>query len=128
MDINVTQIIIAVIGLVFTGVIIPLIKTAFDWLKNKTENEALKSALEEAQIIADNVVAQLGASIVEGFKANSEDGKLTKEEAGEVLDAAVTLFYNDISTKSVELLENNAENIREWIEHLIEQRLLISKK
>ena len=125
MDINLTQIITAFISLVLAPVIILLVKVAIDWLKSKTKNEGLKAALDEAQIVADNVVSGLSASIVDELKI---EGKLTKEAAGEILDEAVTLFYDDISTRSVELLESNAENIRAWIKRLIEQRLAVSKK
>ena len=43
-----TQIVIAAAGLLFSVVIIPLVKAAFAWLMSKTENEAVLTALNEA--------------------------------------------------------------------------------
>lgn len=123
-----TQIIIAGIGLLFTAVIIPLVKAAFDWLKGKTHNEAMKAAIEEAKTVADNVVAGLQASIVDGLKAKSADGKLSKEDAQEVADMAVELFMHDISKRTLELLEDNADDVSVYIGNLIEARLAQFKK
>jgi len=128
MEINITQIIIAVIGLLFTAVIIPLVKAAFEWLKSKTENEALKAALDEAATVADSVVASLQASVVDGLKAKAADGKLTAEDVAEVADMAVEMFLSDISAKTLDVLENNADDITSYIGNLIEARLAQSKK
>jgi molybdopterin-guanine dinucleotide biosynthesis protein len=121
-EINVTQIIIAVIGLLFTAVIIPLVKAAFEWLKGKTQNEALRAALEEAKAVADQVVTSLQQSLVEGFKAEN-GGKLTAEKAKEVLDMALDKFINDVSDKTLALIENNAVDVASYIANLIESRL-----
>jgi prolyl oligopeptidase PreP (S9A serine peptidase family) len=128
MTIDVTQIIIAGIGLIFTAVIIPLIKAAFEWLKGKTQNEAIKAALEEAKTVADQVVASLQATVVDGLKAKSTDGKLSAEDVAEIADSAVEMFLSDISERSLELLENNADDITSYIGNLIESRLAQLKK
>ena len=128
MQIDVTQIIIAGVGLVFTAVIVPLVKAAFEWLKGKTNNEALKAALEEAQAVADGVVASLQATVVDGLKEKSADGKLSADEAMEVADRAVEMFLSDISERSLTLLEDNADDVTAWIGNLIESRLAQLKK
>jgi len=128
MQVNITEIIIALIGVVFTGVVIPLVKAAFDWLKEKTRSEALKSAIEEARTVADGVVAGLQANVVEGLKVKSADGKLTADEAAEVMDMAIGQFLCDISEKSLEIIERNADDAAQFIANLIEQRLSVYKK
>ncbi len=127
MQINFTEVIIALIGIVFTGVIIPLVKAAFDWLKEKTQNEALSSALEEAKQIADGIVAGLSANLVEGLKEKSEDGKLTSSEAKAVMDEGIRRFLCDVSEKTLNVIENNADDISAYIGNLIESRLVILK-
>jgi len=128
MQIDGTQIIIAGVGLVFTAVILPLVKAALEWLKGKTKNEALKAALEEAKDVADNVVASLKATVVDGLKEKSADGKLSADEAMEVADRAVEMFLSDISERSLTLLEENADDVTAWIGNLIEARLAQLKK
>ena len=128
MQIDVTQIIIAGVGVLFTAVIVPLVRAAFGWLKGKTHNEALRAALDEAKTVADNVVASLQASVVDGIKRRSADGKLSAEEAMEVADMAVEMFLSDISERSLALLENNADDVTAFIGNLIESRLAQLKK
>jgi hypothetical protein len=128
MQIDVTQIIIAGVGVVFTAVIVPLVKAAFEWLKGKTKNEAMRSALEEAGAVADNVVASLQATVVDGLKAKSADGKLSADDAMEVADRAVEMFLSDISERSLALLEENADDVTAYIGNLIESRLAQLKK
>lgn len=128
MQIDITQIIIACVGLLFTGVIIPLVKAAFEWLKGKTNNEALKAAIEEGQMVADTVVQSLQQTVVADLKAKSTDGKLTAEDAKEVASKAVDMFLSDISQKSLELLEDKADDITVYISNLIESRLFQLKK
>jgi hypothetical protein len=128
MQIDVTQIIIAGVGVVFTAVIVPLVKAAFEWLKGKTKNEAMKSALEEAGAVADNVVASLQATVVDGLKEKSADGKLSADDAMEIADRAVEMFLSDISERSLTLLEDNADDVTAYISNLIESRLAQLKK
>ena len=123
MGINLTEIIIAVIGIVFTGVIIPLVKAAFIWIKSKTENEAILTAITESQTVADNVVAMLQANIVEGLKAATTDGKLSPEEASGVMEKAINMFCADISDGALKVIQNNTDNVSAYIQNLIEARL-----
>ena len=118
-----TQLLIAAVGLVFSAVVIPLVKAAFTWLKSKTENEALQAALSEAQALADNVVASLQQTVVDGLKERSTDGKLTADDAREVYELAVERFLADLSDKSTELLKNNADDFIQFVTNLLEARL-----
>jgi len=128
MTIDVTQIIIAAIGLVFTGILIPLIKAAFSWLKEKTNSEVLLTAISEAEAVADQVVASLQANVVDGLKAKSEDGKLSADDIKTVAEQAFDMFVSDISAKSLAVITNNADDITAYVRNLIEARLLAMKK
>lgn len=128
MHINLTEIIIALIGIVFTGVVIPLSRAGFAWLKEKTQSEALRSAIDEAQTVADGVVAGLQSNVVEGLKLGNVDGKLTLDEAKEVMDMAIDQFLCDLSEKSLELIEQNSDDAAQFIANMIEQRLALYKK
>ena len=128
MSIDVTEIIIAIIGIMFFGVIIPLIKVLFTWVKGKTKNEALKAALDEAELVATAVVAGVQADIVDGMKENSADGKLTAAEAAEVMGYAVERFIAGMSDGAKAVIENNADSMVNFITDLIESKLAISKE
>ncbi len=119
-----TQIVIAAAGLLFSVVIIPLVKAAFAWLMSKTENEAILTALNEARTVADNVVASLKATLVDGLKAKSMDGKLSADEAREVAEKAMNMFISDLSARSAEVLSNNADDLTAYVSNLLEARLL----
>lgn len=119
-----TQIVIAAAGLVFTGVVIPLFNAAFAWLRGKTQNEALLAALSEAQTVADNVVSSLKATVTDGLKAKSADGKLTAAEAKEVAETALRLFLSDLSARSLALIEKGADDITAYAGRLLEARLM----
>jgi hypothetical protein len=118
-----TQLLIGIVGLVFAAVIAPGIKALFAWLKGRTKNEALQAALNEAQIIADNVVASLQQTVVDGLKAKSADGKLSAEDAKAVYEQAVESFLADLSAQSLAVLENNADDIVAFVSNLLEARL-----
>ncbi len=119
-----TQIVIAAAGLLFSVVIIPLVKAAFAWLMSKTENEAILTALNEARTVADNVVASLKATLVDGLKAKSMDGKLSADEAREVAEKAMIMFISDLSARSAEVLSSNADDLTAYVSNLLEARLL----
>jgi len=119
-----TQIIIVGIGLVFTGIITPLVKAAFTWLKSKTQNEAILTAITEAQSVADNVVASLQQNLVSGIKLKNKDGKLTGDDIKGITDTALNMFVSDISHGALSVIENNADDTTEYIKNLIEARLL----
>lgn len=128
MQIDWTQLIIAAAGLLFSAVIIPLVKAAFGWLKSKTENEAVQAALAEAQAVADTVVASLQQTVVQGLKQRSTDGKLTADDAREVADLAVEMFLSDLSARSLAVIEENADDIIAYVGNLLEARLLRLKE
>lgn len=123
-----TQIVIATVGLVFSAVVIPLVKAAFVWLENKTENETMRAVLDEAKTVADNVVASLKATAVDAMKAKSADGKLSTAEMKEVAQKAMDMFFSDLSARSLEVLENSADDLAAYVGNLLEARLLCLKE
>jgi hypothetical protein len=128
MQVNLTEILIAIIGIIFTGVLIPLVRVGFVWLREKTDNEGLLTAITEAEKVADYVVAGIKANVVDGLKEKSADGKLTADEARLVMDTAIYQFGKDLSQRSLDVIEANADSLTDFIANLIESRLAVSKK
>ncbi len=119
-----SEIVIAAVGLVFSAVVVPLVKAAFAWLKSRTENEAVRAALDEARTVADNVVASLKATLVDGLKAKSADGQLSAAEAREVAKKAMDMFLSDLSARSLGVIKSNADDAAAFVGNLLEARLL----
>ena len=124
------KVIIALIGIVTTTVIPILTKVAFAWLKEKAGliqeqklSTALVMALDEAEIVAGNVVAGLEATLVYQLREKSKDGTLSKKDIELITQTSFESFKSDISAKSYELLENNADNIMAAVGNLIEKKL-----
>lgn len=128
MQINITEVVISIVGLVFTAVVIPLTKAAFAWLRERTHSEALRSAIAEAETVADSVVASLQANVVEGLKAKSADGKLSQDDIKMVTTKAFDMFVSDLSAKSLAVIAGNADDIGAYVRNLIEARLLAVKR
>jgi hypothetical protein len=123
-----SEIIIAAVGLVISAVVLPLVKVAFAWLKSRTENEAVQTALDEARVVANNVVASLKSTLVDGLKAKSADGKLSATEALEIAQKATGMFLSDLSQRSLEVLGRNADDLAAYVGNLLEARLLALKE
>jgi len=122
--------IISIIGIVTATVIPILTKVAFAWLKEKAGliqeqklSTALVMALDEAEIVAGNVVAGLEATLVYQLREKSKDGTLSKKDIELITQTSFESFKSDISAKSYELLENNADNIMAAVGNLIEKKL-----
>lgn len=128
MQINITEIVISIVGIVFSAVIIPLTKAAFSWIRERTRSEALLTAMDEAEAVADNVVASLQASLVEGIKAKSADGKLSADDVRTVAAKAFDMFVSDLSAKSLAVIADSADDIGAYVRNLIEARLLASRR
>ena len=128
MNIDLTEILITVISLVFTCVIVPVMAAAFKWLRSKTKNEALITALSEAETIATNVTSSLQTNVVESLKCASEDGKLSDQEVTEIRKKALDMFISDLSKQTYDVINANADDIGAWVQNLIEKRLLAIKK
>lgn len=128
MEIDITEVVVAVISLIFTCVIVPVMAAVFKWLRSKTKNEALVTALSEAETIATNVVSSLQTNVVEALKIASEDGKLSDQEVSGIRKKALDMFLSDLSKQSYDVINKNAVDIAVWVQNLIETRLLAIKK
>ena len=122
-----TEILIAVIGLVFSAIIIPLVKAAFEWLKTKTKGTVFFNATNEMQLVADKVITSLQQTTVADLKAKSADGKLTPDEIKEVAENAFNMFVSDLSDDALDVIESNADDATAYIKNLIESRLFALK-
>lgn len=123
-----TEILIVVVGLVFTGILIPLVRVAFKWLVAKTEQTRWQKIVHQLSVVADNAVAYTQASFVDALKEKAADGKLTLDEAKEAVGVAIDYVKANSSTEVKNFILDTAIDMEEYIRGLIEQRLAVSKK
>ena len=125
--INWTEIIIVLIGLVFTGILIPLVRKLFQWLDAKTEDTVWNKVVNELREVADNAVAYTQQSFVDALKEKAEDGKLTPEEAKRALGIAMEYVIANSSQEAQDFITNTAVDMEEYIRGIIEKRLIVWK-
>jgi len=107
-----------------------LIGYAITFLKKKTElikDEQLRNiiqrALDEANEVADQAVLATQQKFVDNIKKAREDGKLTKEEAKEAMDMAISYFKTHITDESLKILEELYIDVDKWLEDFLEAKL-----
>ena len=107
-----------------------LIGYAITFLKKKTElikDEQLRNiiqrALDEANEVADQAVLATQQKFVDNIKKAREDGKLTKEEAKEAMDMAISYFKTHITDENLKILEKLYIDVDKWLEDFLEAKL-----
>ena len=107
-----------------------LIGYAIAFLKKKTElikDEQLRNiiqrALDEANEVADQAILATQQKFVDNIKKAREDGKLTKEEAKEAMDMAISYFKTHITDESLKILEELYIDVDKWLEDFLEAKL-----
>jgi len=115
---------------VLVALLTTLIGYAIAFLKKKTElikDEQLRNiiqrALDEANEIADQAVLATQQKFVDNIKKAREDGKLTKEEAKEAMDMAISYFKTHITDESLKILEELYIDVDKWLEEFLEAKL-----
>ena len=76
-----------IVGL--AGLAIALMVKAFGWLKSKTDFEKIKNIIGIVEEAVSGVMATLSDAVIADLEAKCADGKLTMEEAKEVVDMIV---------------------------------------
>lgn len=92
-------------------------------INNKIARESLDAALAEAEIVAINAVQATKQTLVDELKARSEDGKLTRQEALEAIEAAKKRFLASISKDSLNVLIAALGPVETWLENLLEAKV-----
>jgi len=107
-----------------------LIGYAIAFLKKKTElikDEQLRNiiqrALDEANEVADQAILATQQKFVDNIKKAREDGKLTKEEAKEAMDMAISYFKTHITDENLKILEKLYIDVDKWLEDFLEAKL-----
>jgi hypothetical protein len=103
----------------------------FRKLIQKSDSRLLDAVLGRARGLSYDVVSELNQTVVEQLKAAAADGKLTKDEAGDLLDAAVERIKASLGTKALRLLTKqlgSMEQVEGLLETLVESAVRSLKR
>lgn len=121
-------IVTSVIGLLFTilaaiitSVLIPALS---NWLKSKTENQRLKSVIDDLTQTVATSVDYLEQTVVNQLKI---DGKWDAESQADVLSAAVSEVIFNLTSSTTEYAEKEHINLDDLVTRYIESYIQSKK-
>ena len=85
------------------------------YIVSKTENQLLESVLLDLSEKGEEVVIELEHTLVKELKAKTEDGKLSKDDIKEINHAAFNMMMNRLSTRTIDFIEDNSDDIEDYI-------------
>lgn len=115
--INWTEIITALLGIILTGLVIPLAKAGFDYLVNKLKDERLQAAMLEASDMVYAAVGQVNQVFVDQLKAA---GEFSPDKAAEAAKMALRITLESLSERAQRTLIENKGNITDYLTTKIE--------
>ena len=98
-----------------------LVSVFISWLRTKIKNEKYHTYLDLFESISHNVVSDLEHTVVEGMKAASKDGKLTREEIIEIKDMAADKITSQLPNEAMKFYELAEADIYSMIGSMIEK-------
>jgi hypothetical protein len=114
-----TTIVTLVVTALVTSFVIPMIKAGADWLKAKANNTKLNGAIDAAQKVAEDVVHALEQTTVGALR----EKKLTTEAIAEIKAKALDMFFNDLPSSMLAVIEENETDLESWADDLIQAAL-----
>lgn len=115
--------IIGVLITVFIGFGINYLKVKAKGIKDDSIRQALFTALDEADRIADKSINTVEQTFVKEIKKAGEDGKLTSKEKREALTKAKETFINTLSNESINMITSQTDNFDKWVADYLEAKL-----
>ena len=106
-----------IIDLVFTVISVILVPMLVKWLKSKTQNERLKSMLDDIEVNVQTVVDYMEQTVVQDMK-NSKDWNSNTQ--AQVMREAVDRILDSILTSTKKTLEDNQIDITDYIASHVE--------
>ena len=113
-----------IIDLVFTVISVILVPMLAKWLKSKTQNEHLKSMIEDIEVNVHTVVDYMEQTVVKGMKESKE---WTSENQAIVLKEAVDRILDSILDSTKKTLEENQIDISDYITTHVESYIQSKK-
>jgi|Wag4MinimDraft_13_1082653.scaffolds.fasta_scaffold01351_7 hypothetical protein len=117
---------ISIIGVLITILIgfgINYLKVKSKEIKDESVRQALFTALDEAEVIADKSINSVEQTFVKKIREASKDGKLTDNEKRDALTKAKQVFINTLSNESINMIKSQTDNFDKWVADYLEAKL-----
>lgn len=130
-----TEVLLTVVTVVFIPLLGKLIESANTWVKTKINSikdhdtrETAEKYFEIAQCLTVDIVDYLNTTLVNDMKIASSDGKLTQEEASEIMTKAKSYILSNLGEAGQTALStvyNDLDSLLEaWITNAVEKSKL----
>ena len=108
-----TEVIIAILGLIITGVLVP-------WINSKTKNEKYHKIVSEIGNVVAGAVDSVGKTYVDDLKRS---GVMTDAQKAKALSDAMQLTMNNLSKQAISYFHANEIDIDTYVKTQIEAYL-----
>ena len=113
-----TEVIIAILGLIITGVLVP-------WINSKTKNEKYHKIVSEIGNVVAGAVDSVGKTYVDDLKRS---GVMTDAQKAKALSDAMQLTMNNLSKQAISYFHSNEIDIDTYVKTQIEAYLKRGEK
>ncbi len=113
-----TEVIIAILGLIITGVLVP-------WINSKTKNEKYHKIVSEIGNVVAGAVDSVGKTYVDDLKRS---GVMTDAQKAKALSDAMQLTMNNLSKQAISYFHANEIDIDTYVKTQIEAYLKRGEK
>lgn len=125
MTLTLSQILIAALGTVLTGLATWIVTVLTTWLNTKIKDKKLASLLNSIMEIVTNAVKATYQSYVESIKGTDLWNDNTQKEA---LNKALIMIKEQLSTEAIAFIKENYGDMQDYLVALIESVLYNLKK
>jgi len=109
------------------AVIIGLASWGLAIVRSKIKLEAGKTALDQIDRIIGTVVGDISQTAAEEMKRAAADGKLSTAEKQRLKDIAVNRTYDMISSEVLNAASKTVDDVGDYVNRRIEERVLAGK-
>ena len=114
--------IITVLSAAISTILLPALAI---WLRSKTNNQNLKSAITDLEVTAATCVNSIEQTIVKGYK---DSGTWDKEAQATALNTAINEMVRSLTTQTLNLIKQSGDNIEDVATRYIHSYLLLQKQ
>lgn len=122
-----TEIITTIIVTIIAPCLIALTRSALAYLSASVASERLAAVLSDVDSAVATVVDSLTQTIVADIKASTIDGKLSDEDAQNILNNAISLTKNYLRVETKQYLQREGVNIGDYLADKIEAAIAVRK-
>lgn len=111
-----------------TRYLVQFLKAQVEVFKATTDSKVFSNIIDLVMKNAENIVFGLQVTIVDELKEKAADGKLTKEEIGEIQKAAYDKLLGSLSEETKVTLTSLVGDLADYLPFVIEKALAGLKK